>query len=453
MSFPQQISLKQRMLNAGLWRLAGHGISQVIRFGTNLLMTRLLAPEMFGVMAIAMIAFVGLQMLSDVGLRQSIIRSKRGDDPIFLNTAWVIQIVRGIILWAISICIALLLFLANSAGLIPHGSVYANPTLPYVIAVLSVIALLDGFNSTKLFEANRSMLLGTIIKIELAAQLVGLLFMLGWASIDRSIWALVAGTISAVMATTVLSHAWLPGTANRWHWERSAAHEITHFGKWILMSSTFGFLISNGDRLLLGGLVNPTVLGLYVIAFGIYSAIEGAVTKLISDIMFPALSEIIRERPADLKISYYRLFVATAAFVYFCAGILMVSGHTLIHLLYDPRYEQAGWMLQFLAASLLTIPFYLSATCFLALGFSRLYSNLIAIRVVTLFLLIPLGFHFFGVRGALAGIVISYFSSVPMTIVFMIKHKLFDLRKELLPLSAGPAGMLVAECFNLAVGR
>src|SRR5262249_20873731 len=155
------------------------------------------------------------------------------------------------------------------------------------------------------FEASRNISLGTITKIELAAQIVGLLCMLGWASIDRSIWALVAGTISAVMAITVMSHIWLPGTPNRWHWDQSAAQEIAHFGKWILMSSTLGFFISNGDRLLLGGFVNPTVLGLYVIAFGIYSAIEGGVTKMISDIMFPALSEIIRERPADLKISYY----------------------------------------------------------------------------------------------------------------------------------------------------
>src|SRR5262249_13083184 len=156
MSFPQQISLKRRMLNAGAWRLAGYGISQVIRFGTNLLMTRLLAPEMFGVMAIAMIVFVGLQMLSDVGLKQSIIQNKRGNDPTFLNTAWVIQILRGMILWTISVCIALLLFLANYVGLIPQQSVYANPSLPYVIAALSVIAVLDGFNSTKLFEASRN---------------------------------------------------------------------------------------------------------------------------------------------------------------------------------------------------------------------------------------------------------------------------------------------------------
>jgi hypothetical protein len=50
MAFSAQLSLKQRVLNAGMWSLAGFALSLVIRLGSNLLMTRLLAPEMFGVM-------------------------------------------------------------------------------------------------------------------------------------------------------------------------------------------------------------------------------------------------------------------------------------------------------------------------------------------------------------------------------------------------------------------
>lgn len=453
MSSPDRLSLKQRVLNAGLWSLAGYAISQAIRFGSNLLMTRLLVPEMFGVMAIAMIVFFGLAMFSDVGLKQSIIQSKRGNDPVFLNTAWVIQILRGVALWAIAVCIALLLHLANFTDLVPKDSVYANPSLPYVIAVLSIIAVIAGFQSTKSLEASRNMSLGYITKMELITQIVGLVCMLGWASINRSIWALVAGTICSFVASTVMSHTWLPGIPNRWQWDQSAAREIIHFGKWILISSILGFLLISGDRLLLGGLVSPNVLGVYVIAYSIFTSVDSIVSKLIGDITFPALSEVIRERPDDLKPTYYRFFVVIASFVYFCAGILIVSGQSLIELLYDPRYEQAGWMLQVLAVALLTVPFRVAAICFLALGFSKLFSHLIAIRVVVLLLLTPLGFHFFGLPGALAGIVLSYFSSVPTSIFFLAKHRIFDLQKELLPLSAGIVGMLLAVGFNLAVGR
>ena len=98
MPIPDRISLKKRVLTAGVWSLAGYGLSAAIRFGTNLLMTRLLVPEMFGVMSIATVVMVGLAMFSDVGLRQNVIQSKRGSESAFLNTAWIIQIFRGIVL-------------------------------------------------------------------------------------------------------------------------------------------------------------------------------------------------------------------------------------------------------------------------------------------------------------------------------------------------------------------
>src|SRR5215470_13141142 len=117
-----RISLRKRILSAGTWSLAGYGLSQAIRFGTNLLMTRLLVPDMFGVMAIATVVMVGLAMFSDLGLRQSIVQSRRGDDPAFLNTAWSVQIIRGVLLWVATVLVALLVAIADSLGLAPTDS-------------------------------------------------------------------------------------------------------------------------------------------------------------------------------------------------------------------------------------------------------------------------------------------------------------------------------------------
>ena len=193
---PDRISLKKRVLRAGTWSLAGHGLSQAIRFGSNLLMTRLLVPDMFGVMAIANMMIVGLALFSDIGLRQNVIQSKRGSDPAFLNTAWMLQIFRGIVLWFFSLIVGLLVFLADLIGMIPKNSAYADPRLPYVIAVLSFGWLIGGFQSTKAFEASRNLSLGHLTKIEITGQVAGLLVTFGWVLlVDRSIWALVAGNI------------------------------------------------------------------------------------------------------------------------------------------------------------------------------------------------------------------------------------------------------------------
>jgi len=450
--FSHRISLKRRVLNASTWSLAGIGLSQAIRFGNNLLLTRLLVPDMFGVMAIAGMVLFGLAMFSDLGLAPNIIQSKRGSDRAFLNTAWVVQIIRGIALWFVALSVSVSFFLIDRVGLFPKNSAYTDPRLPYVIAVMSLIVLIGGFQSTKLLEARRNLTLGHVTKIEITTQVTTVLFTLGWVSLDRSIWALVAGSVCSSLVNVLLSHAWVPGVSNRWEWDRRAFWEIFHFGKWIFLSSILGFLVSQGDRLLLGSMIDSTLLGVYMIAYLIFNTIEQLLSKIINDVTFSALSEVVRERPANLKASYYRFHAVIAPATYFCSGILMFSGQSMIALLYDHRYWQAGWMLQIIAVALVTIPFRVAKECLLSLGLPRLYAQLIAIRVVSLFLVMPLGFHYFGLPGALWGFVASYFSSIPMSVYYNIKYGLFDLSKELMLLPAWLVGALVAMEVNCAIG-
>ena len=450
---PGRILLKQRVLGASIWSLASYGFSQVFRFGSNLLMTRLLVPEMFGVMAIATVVMIGLAMFSDLGLRPSVVQNKRGNDPVFLNTAWVTQILRGLLLWLCALIAGLLVYLANRIGMAPPGSVYADTSLPFVITILSITAVTGGFKSTKLLEASRNLSLKPIAQIEITSQIAGLLFMLGWAFIDRSIWALVAGNICSGLIRTTLSHVWLPGVTNRWQWDKSTFREIAHFGKWMFISSILGFFVNNGDRLLLGGLVDARSLGVYTIAFGICASIDQFLSKIIVDVSFPALSEIVRERPADLKSKYYRFHIVIGSFAYFCSAVLMISGQTLIDFLYDRRYEQAGWMLEFLAAALLTAPFRIAVQSFIALGLPQLLAYISGIRLITLSLLTPIGFQCFGLPGALGGIVLSSFSWLPFSIFYQIKSGLFDLRKEFLLLAFALVGMAAGWIVNETISH
>ena len=86
---------KSKLLNGSLWTFFGYGSSQIIRLGSNLVLARLLFPEAFGIMSLVTVVMQGLTMISDLGVGPSIIHSKRGDDPNFLNTAWTIQVIRG----------------------------------------------------------------------------------------------------------------------------------------------------------------------------------------------------------------------------------------------------------------------------------------------------------------------------------------------------------------------
>jgi O-antigen/teichoic acid export membrane protein len=435
-------TLKHRVLKGGVWSLGGHGANQLIRFASNLVMTRLLVPDMFGVMAIAMLVFVGLSMLSDLGLKQSVIQSDRGAEPAFLDTVWILQICRGVLLCIGALGVALSLAYLARIGFFAPGSVYSNPSLPSVVAALSVVPILSGLQSTKVLQANREIALSQLTKMELVAQVIGIASMFIWAAVDRSIWCLIIGQILSLLVLTTMSHLWMPGTSNRWQWDQDAARQIVHFGKWIMASSLLGFLVSNGDRLLLGALVTPQTLGVYVIAFSIFTAIEQVITKLISDLAFPALSEIRRSDPSKFLAGHYRFLTFLAPFSYVCAGTLIVAGQSIIDVLYDPRYKDAGWMLQLLAIALITMPFRLSATSLLALGFSRSFFALSTLRVLTLFSLLPIGFMLYGVPGAIVGIVLSQFAPVPMNLAYAIRHGFIDFRKEAVMLLSLFIGML-----------
>ena len=91
-------SLRQRVINAGSWALGGYAIGQILRLASNLILARLLFPEAFGIMAIAAAIHVGVVMLTDVGIGQSIIVHQDGGDELFLDTAWILQIIKGVLI-------------------------------------------------------------------------------------------------------------------------------------------------------------------------------------------------------------------------------------------------------------------------------------------------------------------------------------------------------------------
>jgi O-antigen/teichoic acid export membrane protein len=99
-------SIKKLAIRGAVWTIASYGTSQILRFGSNLILTRLLIPDVFGLMALVYVFISGLHLFSDIGIGTSIIQNKRGDDPVFLNTAWTMQVIRGVGLWICSLLIA-----------------------------------------------------------------------------------------------------------------------------------------------------------------------------------------------------------------------------------------------------------------------------------------------------------------------------------------------------------
>jgi hypothetical protein len=151
--------LFSRALSGGALTAGAFAASQALRLGSNLILTRLLYPEAFGVMALVTMVLVGLQMFSDTGIGPAISRSPRGDEPGFLNTAWTVNVIRGLLLWGLTALAAwpMARFLRGAGT----GAASAGGGAGAVIA---------GFNPTRIDTANRHLLLGRVTLVELAAQ-------------------------------------------------------------------------------------------------------------------------------------------------------------------------------------------------------------------------------------------------------------------------------------------
>lgn len=372
--------LKARAMRGTGLTILSMGGANLIRLGSNLVLTRILFPEAFGLMALMQTFIQGLKMLSDTGVGPSIIRSDRGDDADFLNTAWTVQAMRGLLLWVILCALAL-----------PLAGIYDEPQLGQMLPVVGISVLISGFATTKIATANRHLALGRLTVVNLSAQLISAVIMIALAWVMQSVWALAIGGLIGAIITTGLQHVALPGLRNRFLWNRSAFTEIFHFGKFIFLSSALGFLINQGDRLVLGRYLELAEFGIYSIGMMLAGLPLMVSRSIVSTVIFP----LYRQRPiSESEANRRNLFRARRIVVAASLGMASVMafiGAPLVDLLYDPRYAMAGPVV--VLVSLALVPQIMISSygpAFLAAGDSRSQFRLVLVGAIlqVVFLLI-----------------------------------------------------------------
>lgn len=427
---------RKHVIKSSVWVFCGQIGGQVLRLISNLIMTRLLVPEMFGVMAVANTVIVGLALCSYIGLQHNIIQSARGDDPVFLNTAWALQVVRGFLLWFIALLIALGLYIANQSDWVPVGSAYADSSLPYIIAILAFIPMISGFESTKLASASRHMRVGRLTAIELTSQAIGLLTMIVIALFYQSIWALVFGTMVTAFAKVIASYVALPGPRNHFLWEKQAVHDLFSFGKWILLTTIMGFFVKNSDKLILGALITPQLLGIYSIAIFMTTALQDVLYRWGGAVALPVMSRVYRENNLAIGDAYYKFSLPFNLATLFLAGFLFNAGYIVIELLYDSRYSSAGQMIQILSVALIGSRTILAEQCYVAMGKPKLSVPMNVLQLIILLGGLVPAYRHFGMNGALYVIAFTILLTLPLTWYFLRRYRILNWKKELITLPA-----------------
>lgn len=390
-------SEKKLAIKGAFWTIASYGGSQILRFGSNLILTRLLLPELFGLMGLAYVFIVGVHLFSDIGLGPSIIQNKRGEEPEFINTAWTMQIIRSLFIW---LCLMLV------TG--PVATFYEKPDLLWLIPVISLNTLIGGFKSTAIFSLNRKMSVKQVVIFEFGTQIISTTVMIVWALLNPSIWAILAGGLSGSLVELIWSHFLITGKSNRFAWDRSAVKEIFSYGKWIFLSTVLFFLCSQADRLVLGKIFSLTMLGIYGIAFTLGDMPRQVIIALGGRVIFPSISMLADLPRQELRAKILNnrnlilmpLAIGLAIFVSF--------GDQLILTLYREEYAAASWMLPILALGIWHTTLHnLMSSCLLAIGKSQYGAMGNFATFLSISIGIPIGYHFMGNLGAVLAVAVG----------------------------------------------
>lgn len=392
------------------WTTIGYGSGQVLRLLNNVILARMLAPPIFGLMALVNAIRTGVELLSDVGIGQNIISNPAGDHPDFYDTAWTLQVIRGIAIAGLSIV------LAN-----PIAEFFHYPTLKQILPVASLFFIFTGFDSTTRGVAQKQLLIKRLTWFQIISAFITLIAHVASAMVTKTVWALVMGSVITGASTLVISFLLVPGTRHRFMIDPMVATQLMRFGKWVFFSSIVYFFAMNFDRLYFAKQVTLAQLGVYGIARGLADMVTLFVQRCTTFVLYPTVAA------AGLEASHLRLRILrgrrTLLFVAAVGtGAFLALSGPIVSILYDARYREAAAILPILCVgvwfNILT-----ATNDAILLGLSRpaypALSN--AAKLITYLIGVPLAFYFYGFTASV--IVISAGEIVKYIVLWIFSHK------------------------------
>ena len=382
------------LLRGAFWTVGGFGAGLVLRFVSNIFLTRLLAPQLFGLMVIVNTLRTGIELISDLGIGQNMIYSPHANEPEYYNTAWTLQIIRSVLLWLVIV-----------AASVPLARFYDLPILVYLLPVTGIGTIAYGLSSMSPVILQKRMLFAKLNAYQLLLGLFISPLVVLIAYFNRTIWALIFGGLFSGAAYTGASYFLLPEIKHQFLLNKKFAYEIVNFGKWISLSSIVYFLATNFDRLYFAKVVPLGVLGIYSIARSIAELLNGIAGRLGNTVVFPFVASHANTPRETLRaglVSIRARFLLLAALG--CS--LLVAGSDLaITLIYDQRYQAAGWMLPVLViGSWFFVVANLNESTLLGVGAPSYMAVSNSLKFILLLVGLPLSFKLYGFPGAVMAV-------------------------------------------------
>jgi PST family polysaccharide transporter len=258
------------------WIYAYRWSERLLDFLAIVVLARLLAPDDFGLVAIAASFATIVEGLSALDVDKALIRTREDDEALY-DTAWTLSALRGVVAGAVMIGAAALMTDARMAA---------------VLRVLALAPVLNGLRNPRFVTFERELIYSRLALLTVGGKIFSVAVMLAVAAVSRSYWALVLGQMVYSLVTMLLSYAVRP------HWPRPSLARVgplLAFSGWLSLTSAVTSLSMETDKLIVGGFLGVRDAGLYFMTQRVGVLPTQELLSPLQRLLFPAFSEVVAD--------------------------------------------------------------------------------------------------------------------------------------------------------------
>lgn len=409
-----EVGLGRKVVWGSIWSIALNVIGRALSLISIVILSRLITPYDLGIYAAAAVVIELVNVLTDVGVYPVLIHRKK-PDVTFYQTAWTIQVVRGITIFVL---------LQVFAEYFIH--IYTdNNAVGDVIQIISIAIIFSGFNSIYLVNLQKNIDFKRLLKFKLTCRIVGFTATVISAYLLRSYWALVIGNIAGTFAGLVLGHLYAPGP-HRFTFE--AGHDLLGSSRWVLIHQIGSFVSQKIDTVLITRFLGLKTLGIYELGYQLAMLPSQELALPVARALFPGLAKL----QDDKKKFAEMLTTALSSILYIAlpagVGLIIVSGK-LVSFLFPESWKQAAEVLQILAVfGMFRVLFGPCISALMGYGYMKLTALLTLINMILRIGGLSYGVISYGLHGLLV-------SSVLIAAIQAVIYISVLVNKELLSFS------------------
>jgi lipopolysaccharide exporter len=309
------------------WRAAQLVGVRVISLVKFLVLARILAPEDFGILAIAAVAVDLLVLLTDLGMVPALVQ-RRNPERALYDTAWTVNLTRSLVI-AVGIVIGAPLL----------SALFGEPGATEVLQILALRPVLDATGSIRLADLMRTLRFRSLSAVRLSGAVADATLAIALAP-TLGVWAVVIGALTGAAVGSAVSYLVAPYRP-RLSFDTHAARSLFRFGRWMLAAGLLGVA---GDALLRGVIsrrLGAVDLGVYYVAVRIAILPYEVVSEIVAAVAFPVQALLQNDRPRAARVFRSSLRAPLALLIPIYATLVALAEPIVVHVL-GPRWDGAA---------------------------------------------------------------------------------------------------------------